>query len=513
MSSTRQQRRLSKSRLIDYRQCAKRLWLQVHRPDLRAEDPSARMRMDIGNDVGELARKLVDPTGEGILFDAQRDGYDAVFEASRAAVPLRRPLFEAGFTVGLLFAFVDLLLPASGPDRDSGWTLVEVKSAASFKPYHLDDLAVQVHILDEAGVPLNGAAIACIDSSWTYPGGGHYAGLLRQHNRLEEARSRSSEVRRWTDGAQSIIQEKGEPDVATGDHCTSPFPCPFFDHCSAQSGPRPVITAPVEWLPRVQTKALKARLADPAIVSMEQVADELLNDLQRRVKAATLSGRPYTDSVAALRAVEQVQWPLFFLDFESVNLAIPRWAGTRPFEQVPFQYSLHILHQNGTLEHREFIDLSGNDPRRPLTERLIADIPSTAGGTVFAYNSSFETRVLKHLADTLGDLKLPLNDIIRRIKDLLPIARDTWYHPDQQGSWSIKRVLPTLGERSASYADLDGVSDGQQAILAYSRATSAGVDETERESIRRALIRYCAQDTEAMVILWRHLGRIADTGE
>jgi hypothetical protein len=246
---------------------------------------------------------------------------------------------------------------------------------------------------------------------------------------------------------------------------------------------------------------------------MEQVADELLSDLQQRVKAATLSGRPYTDSVAALRAVEQVQWPLFFLDFEAVNLAIPKWTGTRPFEQVPFQYSLHILRQNGTLEHREFIDLSGNDPRRPLAERLVADIPSTAGGTVFAYNSSFETRVLNHLAETLGDLEQRLKGIIRRTKDLLPIARDAWYHPEQQGSWSIKRVLPTLGERSASYADLDGVSDGQQAILAYSRATSAGVDETERESIRRALIRYCAQDTEAMVILWRHLGRIADTGE
>jgi hypothetical protein len=109
----------------------------------------------------------------------------------------------------------------------------------------------------------------------------------------------------------------------------------------------------------------------------------------------------------------------------------------------------------------------------------------------------------------LGDLEQRLKGIIRRTKDLLPIARDAWYHPEQQGSWSIKRVLPTLGERSASYADLDGVSDGQQAILAYSRATSAGVDENDRESIRLALRRYCAQDTEAMVALWRHIEHIA----
>lgn len=509
MSTDRKHRRLSKSRLIDYQQCAKRLWLQVHHPELRKDDPNTRMRMDIGNEVGELARSLHDPKGEGILFDAQRDGYDTVFEASRAALPLRRPLFEAGFATGPLFAFVDLLVPTSVPDRDSGWTLIEVKSAASVKPYHLDDLAVQVHILEQAGVALAGAAIACIDSSWTYPGGGHYAGLLRQHNRLEVARSRSADVRRWADGAQSTLALTAAPDIKTGAHCTDPFPCPFIDHCSAESEPTPVVAAPVQWFPRVQTKALKAKLANPAIVSMEQVEDELLSDLQRRVKAATLSGRPYTDPVASLRAVEQVQWPLFFLDFEAVNLAIPRWPGSRPFEQIPFQYSLHVLHQDGTLEHREFIDLSGNDPRRPLAEQLIADIPNTAGGTVFAYNSSFEIRMLRQFTSALADLEQPLNGIIQRIKDLLPIARDVWYHPDQQGSWSIKRVLPTLGGQGASYDDLNVVADGQQAILAYARATSPGVDEPERDSMRNALLRYCAQDTEAMVMLWRHVEQIA----
>ena len=501
-------RRLSKSRLIDFRQCEKRLWLQVHRQDLRTDDPDARMRMAIGNEVGVLARSLYDPKGVGVLFDAQRDGYSQVFESTRMALTNGRPLFEAGFAVGTLFAFTDLLLPERSEQGGVRWRLIEVKSAASVKEYHLDDLAVQVHILDQAGVPLARASIACVDSSWTYPGSSDYRGLLREKELLVEVRRRSPEVKHWADCAQLIVQQESTPDIKTGQYCHAPLPCPFFDHCSREMGPSPSVAGPIEWLPRVQTNALRTRLSDPEVLSMEQVEDELLNDLQRRVKTATMTGKPFADSIAARDAVTKVQWPLYFLDFESVNLTIPRWGGTRPFEQVPFQYSLHILHQDGHLDHREFIDLSGKDPRRTLAEQLTSDIAED-GGTVLAYNSAFEIRVMKRLAEGFEDLSLALMGIIGRTLDLLPIARATWYHPDQRGSWSIKAVLPTIGDRRGSYGDLQDVADGQQAIRAYMRALSVEDGGSDRDSIRTALLKYCAQDTYAMVLLWRHIEFIA----
>jgi hypothetical protein len=507
-------RLLSKSRLIDYRQCRKRLWLEIHRKDLREDDPSAKLRMAAGNEVGELARRLYDAQGNGVLLDAQRDGFQRVFEQSMELLPQRRPLFEAGYTADGLFALVDLLLP-DGDGRT--WRLVEVKSAASVKDYHRDDLAIQVYILERSGVPLSGASVACIDTAWTYPGGGDYSGLLKEQDLLDEARRRAPEVHQWAQDAQLVAALAEAPAIAMGKHCQAPFPCPYSAHCQQQgSTPSDPVAAPVEWLPQVRATRLKARLAEPGVVSMEQVDDRLLNDLQKRVKRSSLQGEPWCNPAAARAALQRVQWPLYMLDFEAVNPAIPRWPGTRPFQQIPFQYSLHVMNRDGTVDHHDFLDLSGADPRRALAEKLVRDIPASnaqePGGTVLAYNASFEGQVISALATEMPDLTAALQDIKSRLMDLLPVARDAWYHPAQQGSWSIKKVLPTLGDGSPSYADLQDVADGQEAVEAYLRATSRGVDPAEVQHLREALLRYCKQDTEAMVKLWEHLDRLAGTG-
>ncbi|NBO83381.1 MAG: DUF2779 domain-containing protein [Betaproteobacteria bacterium] len=214
--------------------------------------------------------------------------------------------------------------------------------------------------------------------------------------------------------------------------------------------------------------------------------------------------------------MQRVHWPLYMLDFEAVNPAIPRWPGTRAFQQIPFQYSLHVMNRNGTVAHHDFLDLSGADPRRALAEKLVRDIPASStqepGGTVLAYNASFEGQVIAALAAEVPDLAAALQDIKSRLVDLLPIAREAWYHPAQQGSWSIKKVLPTLDQGSPSYADLQDVADGQEAVQAYMRATSQGVSPEEVQQLKQALLRYCKQDTEAMVKLWEHLTVVAELG-
>jgi len=479
------------------------MWLQIHRPELRQPDPDAQARMDIGNEVGTLARSLLAPADDGILFDAQQEGYAEVFERSLQALDAQRPLFEAGFQHAGVFALVDALLPSPSTP---GWRLVEVKSSASVKDYQRDDLAIQVFILRHAGVHLDEAALATIDSSWVYQGDGDYQGLLKHTGLLSEALQREAEVQAWRDEAVQVSTSPEPPAIDMGERCTSPFSCPFLEHCKAGSGQQQAAAeeAPIDWLPGHFSAGLKAFVATQQPESMAQVPDHLLSAMQQRVKAATLTNTPWVDQAAIKQALSGLEWPLHFLDFEAVQFTIPRWAGTRPFQQIPFQYSLHTLERDGQLSHRDFLDLSGEDPRRRLAEQLVSDLGRRAG-SVLAYNKSFEGMVLRALAAQFDDLAPALQAIDARLVDLLPITRASYYHPLQQGSWSIKRVLPTIPGQTG-YGELETVADGQAAVQAYLAAIALRDTDPQRlEHIRQALRTYCEKDTMAMVALWRHL--------
>jgi hypothetical protein len=492
--------KLSKSRLLAYRQCERRLWLEIHRRDLIEVSAQQQARFDAGHQVGELARQLADPLGQGILFDAQRDGFAAVLRDSTKALSERRPLFEAGFASQGAVVFVDLLLPDLRTDGDStGWRLVEVKSSGSVKPYHLDDLAVQVHVLRSAGVALTSAAVACLDTRWTYTGGGDYAGLLRYEEGLEAATARGQEVQGWIDGGRAVAARADEPEVSMGDHCTTPFTCPFTAHCGQG---QTQAQHPVHWLPRVQRKVLKEFLRSSGVADMAEVPDELLNATQRRVKHATLSGQARFDAEGARKALAPHTGTLRFLDFEAAARPVPVWAGSRPYQQVPFQFSLHTLNEDGRVGHDEFIDLSGDDPSLAFAQSL-ERVCGTAG-PVFVYNAGFEGQVISSLAGQFPDLEDSLRALRHRLVDLKPVTEQHYYHPAQQGKWGLKSVLPTLGG-GADHSQLEGVADGQMAVDAYLEATDPDTSPPRKEELRQQLLIYCRLDTWAMVRLWAFL--------
>ena len=192
--------------------------------------------------------------------------------------------------------------------------------------------------------------------------------------------------------------------------------------------------------------------------------------------------------------------PLYFLDFETIAFAVPIWAGTKPYRQIPFQFSLHTVNAEGQVAHSaEFLDLSGNDPSRPFAEALLKACGTE--GPVFVDNAGFETARINELAERFTDLAQALLAINARVVDLLPIARNRFYHPDQQGSWSIKKVLPTLS--NLDYSQLDGVQDGGLAQDAYLRAIDTTCSHDEINRIRNQLLAYCKLDTLAMVEMWQ----------
>jgi Domain of unknown function(DUF2779) len=490
-------RNLSKSKLLAFRQCAKRLWLEVHRPDLQTDSSDAEARFQIGHEVGKIARRIYDPNGSGAVIDAQAEGFGPALARSAALLHSRAPVFEAGFAAEGALAFADIMLPA-GNDPKPFWRMVEVKSSASIKDYHREDIAIQAFVALAAGVPLKSIALAHIDSAWLYPGDENYQGLLVERDLTDEAFERGDEVRVWIREAHAVVEQASEPQIRTGAHCSSPYACSFRTYCQSQE-PQP--EHPVEWLPRLRAKAVKELIETKAIKELCDVPDEYLNDLQRRVKVQTLSGKAFFDHPGAAAELAQYNLPACFLDFETIYFAVPVWKGTRPYQQIPFQFSCHALSPTGELSHSEFLDLSGNDPSAPFAEALITACAQV--GPVFVYHAGFEASRIMALADKFPRLKSPLLAINERLVDLLPIARRHYYHPAQHGSWGLKSVLPTIAN-DLSYDRLDGVQDGGMAMIAYLEAIHPETGSARKDEIRRQLLDYCSLDTYALVRLWQH---------
>lgn len=486
--------RLSKSKLLAFRQCERRLWLELHRPGLRQDDDASLAAFSAGHEVGDLARQLYDPDRYGVLLDPMGDGIDATLARSRRLLATAQPVFEAGFEAGGAMAFADILLPVDPEAR--AWRMVEVKSATSVKDYHREDAAIQAFVARAAGVALDRIALARIDSTWVYPGNGQYRGLLVEEDLSAEAFGRDGEVASWIARARQVAAQEDEPEVRPGGHCDSPHACGFKVHCGAAI---PAPEYPVSWLPRIASRALKQCIGEGA-ADMRDVPDALLNEIQLRVKRHTLSGASYFDAAGAAADLAPYPPPACFVDFETIAFAVPIWAGTRPFQMIPFQFSVHRLDAAGKLEHRDFLDLSGGDPSRPFAETLVEACHGP--GPVFVYNAGFETARIAELAARFADLAPALLAINERVVDLLPVARKRYYHPEQQGSWSIKRVLPAIAPE-LRYDALDGVQDGGAAMHAFVEAIAPDTGPGRKRQIDRQLRDYCHLDTLAMLRLWK----------
>jgi CRISPR/Cas system-associated exonuclease Cas4 (RecB family) len=488
-------RHLSKSKLIAYRQCPKRLWLEVHNPELKEDSATAEKGFAIGHEVGEIARKIYDRDGTGVLVDIEKDGFNQAFDLTEKLLQSPQPIFEAGLRARGALAFSDVLLPGNGAG-DRQWRMVEVKSSTSVKDYHHDDIAVQAYVARTAGVPLTSVSLAHIDSSWVYPGDGNYQGLLHEADLTAEAFSRTAEVKGWIADAQNILLDNVEPNIETGPQCSEPFECSFYEYCSRN---KPVPEYPIDWLPRFSSAKVE-ELALDGITDLSQVPDALLNEKQILVKKHTLANTVFFDAAGAAADLAPYGLPAYFLDFETIQFAVPIWKGTRPYQQIPFQFSLHVLSDADELMHTGFLDLSGDNPSEAFANELVYVCGEQ--GPVYVYNAAFERSRISELADVFPLLSDKLLAINERVVDLLPIARERFYHPSQQGSWSIKKVLPAIVP-ALRYDSLEGVQDGGLAMEAFLEAISPEASNERKAEIEKQLVEYCKLDTYAMVLMWK----------
>jgi len=353
--------KISKSKFIAGCQCPKRLYWQVHEPELAAEpDGATEAIMQQGHDVGMLARKLFPG---GVEVDCSR-GLDHAIRATRELVANREipAIFEAVLEHQNVLVKVDALHRR----RDGRWRLIEVKSTTDVRDHHLDDVAIQYRVVSRSGVDVASACLAHVNRNYVYLGGEidprRFFRIRNLTRRVERLQPKLTFQLR---SEFTVLAMQQPPDIAPGRHCTDPVTCEFYDRCNR---PRP--DDHIGYLPRIHASAME-ELEEMGIESIRDIPDDFdLTEVQRRAAECVQMWEPWFSPDLG-KELRTLKYPLFFMDFETVNRAIPRFCGMRPYDQLPFQFSVHSQTEPGAEpQHYEFLAMDGSDPRREFISSL-----------------------------------------------------------------------------------------------------------------------------------------------
>lgn len=484
--------RLSKSRFMAGHQCHLRLWYDVHERHLMPPISEAQQAIfNTGHQVGDLARERYSG-GHLIAYD-YRNIPAALAETRRLIEEDAAPaLFEPAFRHNDVLARVDVLerIP------DGGWRLVEVKSTTRCKPEHIPDVAVQLWVLRGAGLDVRDASVLTLNREYIYDGIHlDLDALFKFHPVLDEADALLESVGADVAEMQAMLAAASSPDIQPGQHCFKPYECPYYAHCT-RNIPQP--EHGIRELSGIRANR-REQLESMGVTEVRDVpAGFPLNELQSVIHQAISDGRDIVHGDLA-RSLAGITSPVRHLDFETFQPAIPRFAGTRPYDQIPFLFSVRAELDDSSHEDVDYLYEDDDDPRPLLIEQLLEALGDE--GSICTY-SSFERTQLRALAAAFPQYADALEDIISRLVDLLSIVKGNYYHPDFHGSFSIKSVLPAIAP-GLGYDDLQ-IADGQLASVWYARALATS-DATERRQIFDNLRNYCARDTLAMVELRKTL--------
>lgn len=489
----------SKSKYCGLWQCPKIAWLRKYKPEEMVLDSKVQERMDIGNDVGDLAMGLFGDYVEVTAYDGDKIDLERMIEATRIELSKQTPIIcEASFSFNGLYCAVDILRQENG-----GWAIYEVKSSThDDKAVYGADIAYQKYVLEHCGIKVTGTYLVVLNKEYIFDGQLDLQGLFKISDASEMVRSEEPYVEPNIALAMQYLSCDTEPPLDLAECCKEPYTCAFWAYCT-----RHIPNPSVFNLYRMPFKK-ELEFYRQGIVSYQDLQCELnaLNKKQRRqVEYGVAEKGDYIEKENVRAFLGTLSYPLYFLDFETLMPTVPRYIGTKPFAQVPFQYSLHYIErEGGELKHKEFLAEPGTDPRRPIAERLCEDIPKDV--CVTAYFKTFECSRIKELAETFPDLAEHLMNIHDHIVDLLTPFQSGWYYNRAMGgSFSIKSVLPALypNDPALDYHNLEEIHHGGEAMAAF--PAMEHMDAEQREKTRRNLLKYCELDTFAMVKVFEKL--------
>lgn len=475
--------RISKSKYLNGLQCKKLLWYVYHEPEkIPPPDKATQAIFDQGHLVGDYAKKLFP---DGVEID-HTGTFEAGLKSTRELITKRVPVFEAAMTYKQCYARADILEP-TGEDQ---WNLIEVKSSTKLNDINYHDIGFQYYLYTGAGLKINKCYLMCIDNTYVRKGEIEPGKLLKKIDVTDAIKTTYSKtveanVAEMLDAiaAETFI----EPGL--GPYCNKPYQCPLLEKCRSFLPERNVFFL-------YRNNKLPLDLIKDGILKLAEIPDSVkLNEKHQIQVNCERTGQPYIDKEKIKAFLATIQYPAYYMDFETYAPAIPLFDDSSPYQQIPFQFSVHIEKERGAQpEHFSFLADGTDDPRPEFMARL-KEVMGTKG-SVIAYNAGFEMNILKKCVDVLPEYKSWVESIEERMIDLLqPFRNFAYYHPKQNGSCSIKQVLPVLTGKS--YDDME-IGDGGTASAQYCRVTFTE-DNKDKEMVRKALEEYCSLDTMGMV--------------
>jgi len=475
---------ISKSKFLGGLQCPKLLWHAYNAKELIPEpDAATQAIFEQGHDVGALAKQMFP---EGIEVGAGVLDLAETIRLTPPALKLRKPLFEAAFSAAGGYCRTDILRPAP----QNAWDLIEVKSTTSVKDVHLDDLGFQTWILLSHGLQIRNIYLMHINSEFVRQGEIDPKKFFTMADVTDQAANLAQLVTDKLDDMFKVIRQRKNPDIPIGPHCNDPYSCALIDHCWKFLPSHSVFD-----LYRGGKKGFD--LLEQGVTSLAEIPDDFkLTANQGIQKQSAISGKPYINKKAIAKFLAQLEYPVSYLDFETVNTAIPLFDGLHPYQQVPFQFSLHTVRAPGAKpEHFSFLAEGRVDPRPAFMLKLKDALART--GSILAYNASFELGRLDECCEAMPKFASWVKAVEGRIVDLLgPFRSFDYYHPDQHGSASMKAVLPALTGKG--YDGLE-IQEGGTASNEFLRVTFGDVTAAEQRRVRQQLEDYCGRDTEGMI--------------
>ncbi|MCR4645953.1 MAG: DUF2779 domain-containing protein [Oscillospiraceae bacterium] len=474
------------------------MWLRQHKPGVGTANASAEARARIGSEVGDLAMGYF---GDYVEVTSCRDGkldIPGMIERTREEIAGNAPVIcEASFCHEGLFCAVDLLCREAG-----GWSIYEVKSSTHDNALYLSDIAYQKYVLEQCGLRVTGTYLMYIDNTYIFDGTLDLRKLFRVIDVAEQVAEKLPEVAQNLTIAGKLLADADEPDIRVDAQCGKPHECEYWDYCTRHLPQPNVFDLYNLWFSKMLALYHKGIYTFEALTT-EKSVQNVIRTMQ--IDHALHEQEPHFEPEKLREFLDTLTYPLYFLDFESVQPAVPKYVGTKPYAQIPFQYSLHILeHEGGELLHKEFLAEAGTDPLRPIAEALCRDIPKDV--TVLAYNKGFECGRLRELAGYFPDLAEHLLNISENVRDLVVPFRNGWYYNKRMGgSFSIKSVLPAIfpDDPSLDYHNLEGIHNGGEAMNAFPAMEQMSPEELAET--RKNLLKYCELDTYAMVKVWEAL--------
>ena len=462
----RKRRLLSKSKYLNGLQCQKYLWLLFNdKEKVSQPDSSTQHIFDEGHRIGELAKRLF-PNG----IDISSEDFVGNLDKTRELLSSNKPLFEPGFYADSYYSRLDILNPVG----DMEWDIYEVKGSTTVKDINIHDVSFQRHCVQKAGLSIRRCFIVHINNQYVKDGDIDPRELFTIEDVTEQVDEVAGKVEDRSEEMWEVIASTTCPEVGVGPHCNDPYPC--------------LVTWCFECLPENNIFSLNGggkkcfEMFNKGIFFIKDIpADIKLSKVQQIQKICEINGQSHIDKEAIQEFVGSLQYPLYYLDFETFNPAIPIYDGTRPYQKIPFQFSLHVVNSPGAKpEHYGFLSDGTGDPR----PAFLAKLKSVLGnqGNIVVYNQSFEKGVLAALARAFPEYTDWVEETCDRVVDLYaPFRSFSYYHPMQQGSASIKKVLPALTGKG--YGNLD-IAKGDDASLAFFNIVMGNYTKDEKCKIR-----------------------------